>query len=91
MKTKEPSGGKGFGHIPPHVDRKIFGDLAVTFLKVRAPGTARLITGRIILKTRWDAALTLVHCHLGVTAVSTGRDFMLLSPRSVFYRKKQRL
>lgn len=33
MKSKEPSGGKGFGHLPPHRDRKIFGDLAVTFLK----------------------------------------------------------
>lgn len=35
---------------------------------------------RIILNAKRDAALSLVHRRLGVTFVSTGRDFALLSP-----------
>lgn len=79
------------GSLVPHTDCKISGDLARTSLEGRVQGTPSLITEGMILKIRWVTILTLVHDHLTLALVSTGRDLMLLSPSTGFYRRQQKL
>ena len=62
------------GSSVPHTDCKVSRDLALTSLKGRVPGTPSLIAEGRPPKTRWETALSPVHCHLRVLFVSPGRD-----------------
>lgn len=93
---KEEEGGKlgkwDLGPFVSHTGCKVFGGLTLTSLKGRVQGTPQLDNRGNNSENQVGCCFhPLVRCHLRVTFASPGRDFVLLSPSTIFCGRKWRL